>query len=158
MIKSYKEIFVGLVKNASKNDKTIKIWKDTLFEYIKYTNNTNKGYLAEKFLEIIFSDLDYVVKKEDYKHTHYDLIVNGKKIEVKLATLDTNNNFQFNGLNPKYHFDLLFLLGVEPNDLWFILIKKENINLNKLVSMNPKSTTSYKYTLNKKQMFKYWWN
>ena len=95
----------------------------------------------------------------------FDLLSKGKKIEVKTARKGLKNNtFQFNGINPKYNYDYIILLGLTYDELYFYIIDKKrdylyehkirkefikiNNKLKQLVMMNPGNAVNLKLSLN----------
>ncbi|BDQ27738.1 hypothetical protein ASB1_14140 [Helicobacter heilmannii] len=102
-------------------------------------------------------------------HDEYDLLSQGRKIEIKTARKGLRNNtFQFNGINPKYNYDYIILLGISANDLLYYIIdkkqdhsykhkeRKDTIRINgkekQLVAMNPGNLANYKLTLSLKDL------
>ncbi|CRF48081.1 restriction endonuclease [Helicobacter heilmannii] len=102
-------------------------------------------------------------------HDEYDLLSQGRKIEIKTARKGLRNNtFQFNGINPKYNYDYIILLGISANDLLYYIIDKkqdhsykhkeckDTIRINgkekQLVAMNPGNLANYKLTLSLKDL------
>ncbi|CRF45073.1 restriction endonuclease [Helicobacter heilmannii] len=102
-------------------------------------------------------------------HDEYDLLSQGRKIEIKTARKGLRNDtFQFNGINPKYNYDYIILLGISANDLLYYIIDKkqdhsykhkeckDTIRINgkekQLVAMNPGNLANYKLTLSLKDL------
>ena len=64
---------------------------------------------------------------------------------MKLATEDTSGKFQFNGLDLDRDFDAGFLLGVSPEDLFFLYLPKKDLH--------PKNFSGFsKWTLHPTQL------
>ena len=58
-------------------------------------------------------------------HDEFDLLSNGKKVEIKTARKGLNNNtFQFNGINPKYNYDYIILLGITTESVHYYIVDK----------------------------------
>ena len=147
-------------------DKNLPFWKIRFFE------GNAIGQIGHAFLIRILNELGIDHNDQQYgEHTEYDLISNNKKIEIKTARNSTRNTCQFNGLNPNYNYDFVFLLGIKKEEIRYKLISKKKINyvhserswyvncevngnskLKKLVSMNPGNTVNNKLTLSWKEL------
>ncbi len=68
--------------------------------------------------------------------------------EVKTATQDTNNNFQFNGIRYDTNYTHLFCLGISPDNIYYLIVEKEALGKDnhKMVSMAKGSNASFKLT------------
>ncbi|ELL44212.1 hypothetical protein [Spiroplasma melliferum] len=161
-----------------------KIFKDLVLEKLKMIEKEKNGYFAlawgfegnalgqvgETFVKTIFNENGYNV---DLKHIHdeYDIIIENKKIEIKTAKIGNNKSFQFNGINPKYNYDLIICIGLELNSIKYKLFTsnqifydhkqrshlirynfKDKIINKKLTSMNPGNEVNKKVTLSTNHM------
>ena len=125
-------------------------WYKSKYEVVKAAANTPKGDFGEE----VTTDL---IKEIIGMHAEiinggigdFDILTDSKvTFEHKLATEDTNGKFQFNSLKKDADYDYAFCLGVCPNDMWFMVVPKNEIK--KLTtSMNP-GTEVYKLTGSKK--------
>ena len=134
------------------------------FVKIKTFEGNAIGQIGESFVKKVF--MSYNIPMQDLGrevvHDEYDLISNGKKIEIKTARKGFNNDsFQFNGINPIYNHDYIFLIGLTTNHLYYKIIDGHSIydhatrkhylmvngNRKQLVSMNPGNSVNYKLTL-----------
>ncbi len=132
MITSIKDYMIKLINKEL--DKTR--WKTTdLFNGIKRLSIDERGRIGEHFLRDIFQELNKNVEYFDNDHGDWDIIVDNKKIEVKLATLDVNNKFQHEGIKSSKLWDLIAFVDVAPNNLYITFIHK-----NKFVFNNEKGT------------------
>ena len=131
-------------------------WYKSKYEVVKAAANTPKGDFGEE----VTTDL---IKEVVGMHAE---IINGGKgefdiltasevtFENKLATEDTNGGFQFNGLKKDVEYAYAFCLGVSPNDLWFgIWSKKEVEELT--TSMTKDGEDSFKLSARKSPSAKY---
>lgn len=142
-----------------------------IFEKIKDFEGNAIGQIGEKFIKEVFENFSIPFDKncKEIIHDEYDLISNGNKVEIKTARKGLKNNtFQFNGINPKYNYDYIILLGITYSDVFYYIInkkqdyfydhqlRKEYIKINKkpkqLVQMNPGNTVNLKLTLNLKDL------
>lgn len=161
------------------------LFRNLIYEKLKSIEKEKKGYFAlawgfeanaigqvgETFIKNIFNNKGYSV---DLKHIHdeYDIIINNKKIEIKTAKVGSNKSFQFNGINPRYNYDLIICLGIELNSIKYRLFKseqifydhkkrsnlikykvKDNVIEKKLTSMNPGNEVNKKLTLSTNHMY-----
>lgn len=146
-------------------DKRNKFWQINFFE------GNAVGQIGEKFIKQIFIQNNIPFDKTaDVVHDEYDLISNGKKIEIKTARQGhKNNTFQFNGINPAYNNDLIICIGIANNTLYYHIFKhsdikyyhhpnrKYKIKLSDsrelaLVEMNPNNKVNHKVTINVKDL------
>lgn len=135
------------------------IWKGRPFEKIKYIATTEKGDLGEDFLERILCHLGYPeVHTKKGRRGQYDVsIKRGKKsmfFEVKVASQDTNGNFQFNGIRYDTNYSHLFCLGITPSDLAYRIVQKGQIGSGnyKMVTMAKGSNATFKLTRTLEQL------
>ena len=134
------------------------------FVKIKTFEGNAIGQIGENFVKKVFAS--YQIPMEDLGknvvHDEYDLISNNKKIEIKTARKGIKNDtFQFNGINPIYNHDYIFLIGLTTNHLYYKILngrsiydhtqRKHYLMVNgkkrQLVSMNPGNSVNYKLTL-----------
>ena len=69
------------------------------------------------------------------------------KFEVKVATLDTHNHHQLNGIRYDAKYTHLFLLGVTPNELKYKVVAKSDLNNYSLVSTQKGANAAFKLTV-----------
>ena len=126
-------------------------WYNSKYGVVKAAANTPKGDFGEEvvalFINIIVGMPTDIINGGKGP---FDLLTkSGVTIENKLATEDTSGGFQFNGLKKDVDYDYAFCLGVSPNDLWFgIWSKKEVEKLT--VSMTKDGSDSFKLSARKK--------
>lgn len=164
----------------NENDVNI-IMEDIINEKYQELNSTNEqndrfvkiktfegnaiGQIGENFVKKVFRSYNIPMLDlgKEIVHDEYDLISNNMKIEVKTARKGIKNNtFQFNGINPIYNHDYIFLIGITTNHIYYKIIdghsiydhtkRKHYLSVNgrrkQLVSMNPGNVVNYKLTLN----------
>ena len=131
----------------------------------KQSDNTPKGDGGERIvadtLEHVFTQhygVDYVVdvnvvgaEKGDYDviievYDSEGTTVNTLKIEVKTATEDSNKKFQWNGLKKNIDYDVVFGLGVRPDDFVFAIQTREYIEKTLTTNMSRDVVGSFKWT------------
>lgn len=129
-------------------------WTDATFSRIKTLSNTKVGDAGQNFVEAICGELDLVIAFPEQlgvrkKQSPWDIDIEGVKFELKTATEDVNNCFQFNHIRYHRPYDALLCLGIGPNDIWFDVWSKADITTGKagsLVSMEKGANASYKLT------------
>ena len=105
----------------------------------------NKELLS--LIDFPFEDYDIELNICDF-----DVILETLKIEHKLATEDTTNHFQFNGIKKEIDYDYVYCFGVSPNDLWFIIQTRKWCEMNLTTNMAKNVEGGYKYTVRKNLM------
>ncbi|TSA79827.1 restriction endonuclease [Helicobacter mehlei] len=137
-----------------------------IFEKILRFEGNAIGQIGESFMKEVFELLGLPLDpcNKEIIHDEYDLLSKGKKVEIKTARKGlNNNNFQFNGINPKYNYDYIILLGITVESVHYYIIdkkqdyiykhkeRKEVIRIHnkekQLVAMNPGNQANYKLTL-----------
>ncbi|MBQ8196512.1 MAG: restriction endonuclease [Clostridia bacterium] len=136
---------------------------DDRFIKVKTFEGNAIGQVGESFVKKVFSELNIPLDDErEVVHDEYDILTNGKKIEIKTARQGLKNKtFQFNGINPIYNHDYIILIGIATNNLYYKILQGNSYynhttrkhylyvdgELRQLVSMNPGNTVNYKLTL-----------
>ena len=129
----------------------------------KISDNTPKGDAGEEIVGGIFQRLydeiyegfEVVVKVVGAEKGDYDVIVTVDslditiKIEVKTATQDSNNTYQWNGLKKGIDYDYAFGLGVTPDDFEFAIQSREYLEERLTTNMSRDVEGSYKWTARK---------
>lgn len=87
-------------------------------------------------------DYDVIIEVYDSEGT----TVNTLKIEVKTATEDSNKKFQWNGLKKNIDYDVVFGLGVRPDDFVFAIQTREYIEKTLTTNMSRDVVGSFKWT------------
>ena len=136
-------------------------WAGSKYEEVKKATLSDKGKFGEKVTNDYLTYVDY--KSEiinggigDYdielNICDFDVILETLKIEHKLATEDTTNHFQFNGIKKEIDYDYVYCFGVSPNDLWFIIQTRKWCEMNLTTNMAKNVEGGYKYTVPVKRM------
>ena len=135
-------------------------WTDSKYENLKTSSMTMKGDFGESVTSKMYNNIDGFKSEVVNKGIgEFDILLtcgNGVtwRIEHKLATEDTSNSFQFNGIKKDVNYDFVFCMGVSPNDLYFhILTKEEAQHLTTMMAKGVAGT--YKYTKTKNSMLEY---
>lgn len=89
-----------------------------------------KGRVGKTLIKNIFEEAGYNVVYKDNATGDWDILINGFKVEIKLATLDVNHKFQHEGIKSNKLWDFVFFVDIAPNDLYFTAIYKNNFHFN----------------------------
>lgn len=131
-------------------------WHKSKYETVKVAPNTPKGDFGESVLSDLINTLtDTKSEIINGGKGEFDVLTDsGVKIECKLATEDTSGAFQFNGLKKDVDFDYAFGLGVSPNEMWFGIWSKDEVQ-NLTTPMTKDGSDSYKLSARKSERSKY---
>lgn len=134
-------------------------WVDATFEKVRRLPNTKVGDAGQDYIEELcklykFECLFPEDKKGGRsKQSPWDIEIKGVKFELKTATEDVSNSFQFNHVRYARDYQALICLGIGPEAIYFNVWSKADVTTNKagkLVSMEKSGSASYKLT--KRQM------
>lgn len=101
-------------------------WKSNDEYYlIKLLSIDQRGRVGEHFLRDVFTELNKKVSYINNGHNDFDLEVDNFKIEIKTATLDTNEKFQHEGIKDSKIWDAVAFLDITPNDLYLTILHKD---------------------------------
>ncbi len=95
------------------------LWEGSPFEWIRNEPSRRRGKIGEQLIEGWCVEMGLAV--ESSPDSDCDLLVGGRRVEVKFSTLWENGLVVFQQIrNQDYHF--MICLGVTPNDarLWII--------------------------------------
>ena len=137
-----------LLIKIAKEKHVDKKWTDQPLYLIKILANSSKGDLAEEFIMEYCKRLGFSTERTN-RLGDYDVKINGKKFEVKMATEDLTGNFQFNHIRYDYKYDWVLCLGISPAKILFEIFSKADIATGKagtLVSMGRGQNSSFKLT------------
>jgi len=153
----YKDIFAEVLRNHSNDPK----WANAAFGGIKTLSNTKVGSVGQDFVEklcnLLKMECSFPVNAEGKRaaQSPWDIQINGIKFELKTATEDTSNHFQFNHIRYHRPYDALLCLGVSPEKLYFGVWSKADVTTGKagnLASMEKGANASYKLTKSREQL------
>lgn len=139
-----KQLFLTVVSSKVIDAK----WHGKPHEVFKSLPNSSKGDAGEEFIQQYVTALGFSVNKIT-RLGDWDLTIQGKKFEIKLATEDVAGSFQFNHIRYDSRYDYLFCLGVTPENLLFGIWTKADIVTGiagNLVSMGKNQNASFKLT------------
>ncbi|MCG6553582.1 MAG: hypothetical protein L7F77_14760 [Candidatus Magnetominusculus sp. LBB02] len=130
-------------------------WDGAILGKIKTISNTKVGGVGQLFIERLCGQLSIPcsfplnARGDRLAQSPWDIKINGIEFELKTATEDTNNHFQFNHIRYHRAYQALLCLGVSPNNLYFGIWSKADVVTGKagnLVSMEKSANASYKLT------------
>ena len=145
---------LALLIKIAKEKHIDKKWKDQPLYLIKILPNSNKGNLAEEFVVEYCNSLGFKAKKEE-KLGDFDIKINDKKFEVKMATEDLAGNFQFNHIRLDFKYEWLLCMGFAPAEIFFDMFSKADVATGKagvLVPMGKGHNADFKLTKPKNQL------
>lgn len=138
------QIFLDVVLSKAIDEK----WLGKPHEAFKHLPNSSKGDAGEEFLKRYLQVLGFTVEKLN-RLGDWDLKINEKRCEVKLASEDITGAFQFNHIRYDTKYDYLICLGVTPTKLVFDIWSKAEVATEKagtLVTMGKGQNSSFKLT------------
>ena len=144
-VESHEKLLLGFLQAAwgRRNPK----WRESTFEIAKFLSTTEKGNAVEDFAAQLLKQVGYPnVERHHSRRGDWDVRVGNTTIEVKCATLDTNGNFQFNGIRYDTKYDLLLVIGIAPEAVFFNIYHKKQLHDLPLVSMAKGTNAGYKLT------------
>lgn len=153
------------LKIIEKKHRELNLGKDysKIFSKIKDFEANAIGQIGEEFLKSIIAELTEIID-DGIIHNEYDIQTKtGKYIEIKTARKGRKNNtFQFNGINPRYNYDLMICFGICEDKLLYRIFKKTDLKYihkdrkylieqdgfkKQLVQMNPDNHVNFKLTM-----------
>ena len=145
-----------LLQDIALDQKAQAKWVKSLFGVIKVLPTSNKGEVAERYIHQLCLNKNIRSCRNPKPRDSYDILINDKKVEVKLATEDTKGKFQFNGIRLKGKYDFVLVLGVSPNDVYFNIFSEADVKTKKagkLANMEQATVASHKLTKDKKELY-----
>ena len=136
-------------------------WMEKRFACLKFASSTEKGDIGEDFLADLLRAIGYSeVEVVENRRGPYDVGVrnadNDIKFEVKVATQDIHNSFQFNGIRYDTQYTHLFCLGISRIAIKYLLVPKTHLLDNRyghvLVSMQKGANATFKLTKRENQL------
>ncbi len=138
------EIFLEVIGAKLIHEK----WTGKPHQAFKNLPNSSKGDAGEEFVKRYVTKLGFTVEKLE-RLGDWDIKINDKKFEVKLASEDVSGSFQFNHIRLDSKYDYLLCIGVTPDHLVFGVWDKGGVATGvagNLVSMGKGQNSSFKLT------------
>ncbi len=102
------------------------IWTGSPLEPYRSLGNTNRGEIGEEFIRRYLEGFGVGVVKGS-RTARTDLFVEGRKFEIKTASLGSNNTFQFNHVRLDRDYLYLLCLGICPHEIVFNMWRKGQV-------------------------------
>ncbi len=111
-------------------------WLGGEFIEIRRMQADNRGSVGEDFVVALLQMLGKTVThtgRTDPQNKQWDIVADGIRLEVKLATLGANTpTFQHENLEKDRQYDGIVFVDVAPNDIYITCVAKCDIEWNKL--------------------------
>ena len=124
------------------------IWTGSPLEGYRRLGNTNRGQIGEEFIRQYLIAANIPVGNGS-RVTPTDLLIAGKRFEVKTASLGANGTFQFNHVRLDRTYNYLLCLGLCPEKIVFLAWRKGVVSeggAGTLVRMAEGQSTTHKLT------------
>ena len=144
-----KEILNNLLK-----EQTNKWLVDSKYKDVRKLQIDKRGSFGERFLsQVLFNLYPRYLEYNDGNQGDWDIKIKNIKIEIKTSTLDSNNKFQNENIKENGDYHGIIFLGITPNQLKIKMIKKCDIDFNKLHNRRKRNTgANYKWDFKKEEM------
>ena len=140
---------VALMQEVIKKHTTATIWTGSPLESFRQVANTNRGDIGEEFVYRYLKQSEIPVSQSESRVKEWDLLVAGKRFEVKTASEDVGGSFQFNHIRLDRDYQYLLCLGVRPAAIMFGVWRKGAVSegeAGRLVRMAEGQSVTYKLT------------
>ena len=124
------------------------IWTGSPLEGYRRLGNTNRGQIGEEFIRQYLIAANIPVGNGS-RVTPTDLLIAGKRFEVKTASLGANGTFQFNHVRLDRTYNYILCLGICPEKIVFLAWRKGIVSeggAGTLVRMAEGQSTTHKIT------------
>lgn len=116
------ELLVEIIKEQAPKD----IWVASPLAGYRLLGNTNRGEIGEEFV-LRFVRIAGIEATRAGRTARTDMLLAGRRFEVKTASLGANRTFQFNHVRLDRTFEFLLCLGICPDRLVFNLWRKGEV-------------------------------
>ena len=112
-------------------------WNDSLYEDIKFLTIDERGQIGEEIAVDILKSFECDVDYDSSRTAEvkgWELISNGLKIEMKLATITVvgSGQFQHENLHPQRDFHGVLFIDITPEEVYLTAVCKKDILWKKL--------------------------
>ncbi|MCY4009775.1 MAG: hypothetical protein OXF22_08520 [Anaerolineaceae bacterium] len=128
-------------------------WIDAPLGSIKTLSNTHIGDIGQDFLEEWCRFIGFSWERSANRQYPWDAKIEGITFEIKTATEDISENFQFNHIRHHRQYQALFCLGIAPDEILFDAWRKGDVSEGRagnLVTMDKGSSATFKLTKSRK--------
>lgn len=138
------ELLVEIIKEHIPED----IWQGSPLIGYRRLGNTNRGEIGEEFVRRYLKQSGFAVQHGG-RTSVTDMVVFGRKFEIKTASLGANGTFQFNHTRLDRRYDYLLCLGICPDKIVFGMWRKGVVaegGAGRMVRMAEGQSVAYKIT------------
>ena len=130
-------------------------WVGQPFEHIKRLSNNKVGDVGQDFVEALCGeigfDCEFPVNRKGARSRQnpWDIKIEGANFELKTATEDVSNAFQFNHIRYHRPYQAVLCIGISPDNIYMGTWSKSDIVTGvagNLVSMERGANASFKLT------------
>lgn len=140
---------VDLMKDVIANYENSPKWVNAPLGDIKILSNTHIGDIGQDFIKKWCDAEGLVWEASESTQSPWDIKIESITFEVKTATEDVKDNFQFNHIRHHRNYQALLCLGVAPDEILFDAWRKGDVVEGKagnLVTMDKGSSATFKLT------------
>jgi len=116
------DLLVEIIKEQAPKD----IWVASPLAGYRLLGNTNRGEIGEEFVLRFVKGVGIEATRAG-RTARTDMLIAGRRFEVKTASLGANSTFQFNHVRLDRTFEFLLCLGICPDRLVFNLWRKGEV-------------------------------
>ena len=136
-------------------------WVDSPFERIKRLSNTKVGDVGQEFVETLCGELGFDCvfpldsRGRRARNSPWDIRIENITFELKTATEDVHNAFQFNHIRYHRDYEALLCVGIGPAEIGFDAWSKAEVVTGKagrLVTMDKGSSATHKLTIRRDRL------
>jgi hypothetical protein len=113
--KSPVDLLVEIIKEHSPED----IWQGSPLLGYRNLGNTNRGEIGEEFVRRYLKAARIEVSIKGNRASITDMLIGGRRFEIKTASLGANSTFQFNHVRLDRNYEFLLCLGICPQEIVF---------------------------------------
>ena len=143
-------LLVEIIREHAPED----IWQNSPLLGYRLLGNTNRGEIGEEFVRRYLSAAGIRVSNGN-RTSKTDLSIEGRRFEIKTASLGANGTFQFNHVRMDRQYEFLLCLGICPDRVVFNVWRKGEVAENRagtLVRMAEGQAVTYKLTKKLQEM------
>lgn len=95
------------------------IWQGSPLLGYRKLGNTNRGEIGEEFIRRYLKTAGITVGDKGNRTSLTDMLIGGRRFEIKTASLGATSTFQFNHIRMDRRYECLLCLGVCPQEIVF---------------------------------------
>lgn len=138
------ELLIEIIKGYAPED----IWQGSPVLGYRILGNTTRGQIGEEFVRRYLGSVG-IEAVGGGRTARTDMLIGGRRFEVKTASLGANRTFQFNHVRLDRNYEFLLCLGICPNEIVFNMWRKGDVAEDRagtLVRMAEGQAVTYKIT------------